>query len=243
MKRRLCLLAMIAAILLSVSPVSADGDFYVIAGGGGAVGTKITSLPCTISAPGFYYLGANFTYTGVGPAITISDDGATLDLMGFRISGNGTNKGIYMSGRKNVEIRNGSLKNFTYGIQAELGFRHRIINVRVEGNNTYQSDSYGIKLNGSAHLVKGCSAWGSGCGIALGGGTVSGCHLEGCTVGIAIFTGNVIGNSVYLVDNQMGITGGNVMLDQNTVTNNGGVGITNYDIIGSAPAWGTNVGR
>jgi hypothetical protein len=84
---------MIATILLSLTPAAADSDFYVISGGG-AVGTRITSLPRIISAPGFYYLGANFTYTGVAPAITVAANGVTLDLMGFSLSGNGTNKGI-----------------------------------------------------------------------------------------------------------------------------------------------------
>jgi hypothetical protein len=239
MKRNLFLLTLVGLVLFSASPVLAD--FYVIAGGG-AVGTKITILPYTISAPGFYYLGANFNYTGTAPAITVNADGVTLDLMGFRLSGNGTNKGIFMHGRKNVEIRNGSLQNFTYGIQEDSsGVRHRVINVRVEGNNTYQFDSYGINLDGNAHLVKGCSAWGSNTGITITNGTVNGCHLEGCRFGISISnSGNAIGNSVWLGGNQVGITGGNVMLDQNTVAGTGS-GNINYDIYGTA-AWGTNVG-
>ena len=63
MKRKYWLLLLVCAVLLSGRPVLADGDFYVVVGGGG-VGTKITSLPFTISAPGFYYLGSNLTYTG-----------------------------------------------------------------------------------------------------------------------------------------------------------------------------------
>lgn len=242
MKKRLGFLAMIAAILLTITPAAADSDFYVIAGGG--VGTRIASLPYTISAPGFYYLGANFTYTGVAPAISVTADGVTLDLMGFSLSGNGTNKGIFMSARKNVEIRNGSLHNFSYGIQEDspAGVRHRVINVRVEGNNTYLLDSYGIQLNGNANLVKGCSAWGSNTGIRLANGTVNGCHLEGCRFGISISnSGNAIGNSVWLAGNQVGITGGAVMLDQNTVAGTGS-GNINYDIFGTA-AWGVNGGH
>jgi hypothetical protein len=239
MKRRLFLLALVGVVLLSAGPALAD--FYVIAGGG-APGTKITVLPYTISAPGFYYLGANFNYTGGAPAITVNADGVTLDLMGFRLTGNGANKGIYMSARKNVEIRNGSLQNFSYGIHEDAtGVRHRIINVRVEGNNTYLLDSYGIKLDGNAHLVKGCSAWGSNTGIYLNNGIVNGCHLEGCRFGIDIHdSGSAIGNSVWLAGNQVGMTGGNVMADQNTVAGTGS-GNINYDFYG-APAWGTNVG-
>ena len=206
------------------------------------MGTKISSLPCTISAPGFYYLGANFTYTGVNPAISVNSDGATIDLMGFRITGNGTNKGIYLSGRKNVEIRNGTLQNFTYGIHedSDAGVRHRVINVRVEGNNN-QSNSYGIQLAGNAHLVKGCTLSASRFGVEIvnGTGTVSGCLIEGCKFGISNSnSGNIIGNFVLVGDLQSGILGGDLMLDQNTVS---GTGI-HYDVFGSGAQWGTNVG-
>jgi len=51
MPRKLFHMVLMAAVLLWTTPLLADGDFYVIAGGGG-VGTKITSAPYTISAPG-----------------------------------------------------------------------------------------------------------------------------------------------------------------------------------------------
>jgi hypothetical protein len=60
MKRMRGMLWLIGALGLSAAPVLADGDFYVIAGGGG-VGTKISSLPYTITKPGFYYLAGNVT--------------------------------------------------------------------------------------------------------------------------------------------------------------------------------------
>lgn len=241
MKKKLLLLAIMGAVLLSAAPVLADDSFYVIAGGD-APGTKIISLPYTISAPGFYYLRSNLTYNGDTPAITINTNGVTLDLMGFRLNGKGTNTGIYMSGRKNVEIRNGTLQNFAYGINedSDTSVRHRVINVRLEGNNTYGLNSYGIRLLGNAHLVRGCTAWGSNTGISITNGTVSGCQVEGCRFGISINgSGNVIGNYAYSGDNQAGILGGDLMLDQNTVS---GTGI-HYDVFGAGAQWGTNVGK
>ncbi|MBU4448351.1 MAG: hypothetical protein KKD99_07175, partial [Proteobacteria bacterium] len=53
------------------------------------VGTKITSVPYTISSPGFYYLGGNLTYSGTGSAISVDADNVTLDLMGFSLTGAG----------------------------------------------------------------------------------------------------------------------------------------------------------
>jgi hypothetical protein len=241
MHRRLCHLAMIAAILLSVSPALADGDFYVIAGGG-SLGTRITTLPLAISTPGFYYLGGNLSHTGDTPAITVNVDDVTIDLMGFCLSGKGTNNGIFMSGRKNIEIRNGTVRNFALGISEDStsSARHRVINVRVEGNDTYGLNSYGIQLDGSAHLVKGCTAWGSNTGISIASGTVSGCQVEGCKFGISMNgSGNVIGNFVVAGLTQAGILGGDLMLDQNTVTGDG----IHYDVFGSGAVWGTNVGK
>ena len=61
MKRTLWLLACLGALLLSAAPVPADDGFYVIAAGQPSVGTKITSLPYTISTPGYYYLTGNLS--------------------------------------------------------------------------------------------------------------------------------------------------------------------------------------
>jgi len=42
-------------LFLVISVTYAHADFYVIAGSRG-IGTKIRSLPYTISSPGFYYI-------------------------------------------------------------------------------------------------------------------------------------------------------------------------------------------
>jgi hypothetical protein len=81
--------------LLSSSPAWAE-DFYVIAGGG-AVGTKITSVPYIITQPGFYYLGGNLSYNATGNAITVNANDVTIDLMGCTLScttGSGITHGI-----------------------------------------------------------------------------------------------------------------------------------------------------
>ena len=84
------LVALLAAVLLSGSAAWAQGDFYVIAGGGPPVGTKISSVPYTITQPGFYFLTGNLTYNGAGNAITVSANNVTLDLMGFSLSHTGS---------------------------------------------------------------------------------------------------------------------------------------------------------
>ena len=47
--------------------------------------------------------------------ITINADNVTLDLMGFSLvgpGGTGLYDGIHMNGRTNVEVRNGTVRNF-----------------------------------------------------------------------------------------------------------------------------------
>jgi hypothetical protein len=178
------MLTLTAALMLGLSlgiPL-ARGDFYVVPVARG-VGTPIYSVPFTISEPGLYYLTKNLAYSATtGAAITVQANDVTIDLMGFVISGpgasSGTNHGIYMNGRKNVEIRNGTLRGFGYhGVVEDgeaSGHQHIVINVRAVGNGWD-----GIRLAGYGHLVQGCtasengayasgSAWGAGMGIGDG---------------------------------------------------------------------------
>ena len=110
-----------------------DGSSAVPAG----VGTQITTVPYHITAAGFYYLGGN-----LNGRIYIESNNVTLDLMGFTMSGSGAGSGtgITISGvRHNVEIRNGTVRNFVDGIGAHFvdppEMCHRVIDVRLIGNN------------------------------------------------------------------------------------------------------------
>ncbi|MFZ5453195.1 MAG: NosD domain-containing protein [Thermodesulfobacteriota bacterium] len=198
MKRFLWLLALLGALLLSAAPVPADDGFYVVAGRP-AVGTRISRLPYTINAPGYYYLGGNLSYTK-GHGITVNADNVTIDLMGFTLTGpNMANdyNGIYMSGRKNVEVRNGTLSGWYMGVKEDYSgaSRHRMIGIRAVGNRN------GINLSGTSHLIKGCTAlpgsFGATMGLAiLGTGTVSDCITKDFDFGIYISSGTVSGNVV-----------------------------------------------
>jgi hypothetical protein len=196
MKRKLLPAIVLGLVLLSAGAALADGDIYV----GGPWGTRIKSLPFTINAPGAYYLGGNLSYSGSGNAITV-DAGlnhVTLDLMGFTITGTGSGKGIFMNGSKNVEIRNGTVTAFLFGIHESGGSAkgHRILNVRAVGNT-----KYGIWLENTGHMVKGCEvdsgAHGYGIYIYLAG-AVSGCTVRPGSGGQGIITwgGLISGNTV-----------------------------------------------
>lgn len=194
--KRFGLVAMVLAVVLCGA--AARADFYVVGAGGPPVGTRITSVPYTISNPGFYYFGKNLTHSDSGNAITVDANDVTLDLMGFSLTKSGAigvNTGIYMNGRTNVEIRNGTLRGFNSGIYEEgfLGNRHRIINVRAINNNN------GIWLCATDHLVKGCNASNNGgFGIIMGTGSIIDCVATNNNTGIYMNgPGNVLGNSVF----------------------------------------------
>ena len=158
------LIIMIA--LFAIGPVAYAGDLEPAAPPASTMKTldqvepriPITSVPLTISQSGSYYLTKNIT--AVGTAITVEANDVTIDLCGYTLKGpdTGINYGIFMSSRKNIEIRNGTVRDFYYGIveddEANTGFAegHRVIDVRAVSNT-----SSGISLSGGNHLVKGCT--------------------------------------------------------------------------------------
>lgn len=171
MQKRIWLLVLVLATVL-LSGTAAWADFYVI-GGGRGVGTRISSIPYTITAPGFYYLTQDLSMTasfGPNNAITVNADDVTLDLMGFRLycTGSGDTIGISIQGRKNVEVRNGTVRGFPAGgIYDQIGgYSYRFINLRLENNGIW-----GINLStGYYHLIHNCNITENGnSGIALTG--------------------------------------------------------------------------
>jgi hypothetical protein len=199
MRRTPGVFLLIWLLLVSATPVW--GDFYVVAVGGG-VGTKITSAPYTINEPGFYYLGKNLNSTGDG--ITVNSSNVTIDLMGFSIMGADRtvsgSVGIKLFNEvKNVEIRNGTIRQFDLGIYMDTMQSNvnaiRIINTRIINNNN------GIYIRGDNQLIKGCTVDDSALsGInAIGSGTISNNMVNYAAGGWGISTSgvwNVTGNTI-----------------------------------------------
>ena len=211
-------------LFLIICATYAHADFYVIAGSRG-VGTKISSLPYTISSPGYYYIAKNLSCT-TGTGIKITANNVTVDLMGFTIDGSGGpagSDGINMNGTANVEIRNGTVRDFSrLGITNELngGHGHRIINVRLFNNGTQ-----GIYFFNNGNLIQGCTAIGNGShGINTGyNSTAIGnvCKSNGGN-GITAGTGTTLIGNTCSNSGKYGIAfwGGYNMVDQNTLYDN-----------------------
>jgi hypothetical protein len=130
-----------------------------------------------IDNPGSYYLAGDRNASGTG--IEVNADNVTIDLMGYQLigPGSGTNYGINTNGFDNVEIRNGTVRDFQIGIYEinSTARSHRVINVRAILNS-----QQGIYLKGGGHLVKDCTASENG---ASAEGYVYGIYVEtSCTV-------------------------------------------------------------
>jgi hypothetical protein len=169
-------------------------------------------IPKTIDTPGSYYLTEDIS--SAGTAITVAVDDVTIDLAGFALvgPGSGINYGIYMTGRSNVEIRNGTVRDFDYGIyeNSSNSRGHRVIDVRAVSNGLR-----GICLYGSGHLVKGCTVGNNGTSATS---TVYGIYAgSGSTV-----TGNTAHhNGTSATSTVYGIFAGGSTVTGNTAYNNG----------------------
>jgi len=122
--------------------------------------TAITSIPYVISSPGVYCLTGNLSLGRInGRAIFIDADDVVLDLNGWTLEGTGGLAtelvGIKAYQRKNLTIRNGTIRGFYIGILLYdiLPFTtsqsHLIEDIRADRNTRS-----GIRVYGSSSIVR-----------------------------------------------------------------------------------------
>ncbi len=80
-------------------------------------GTPISSLPFTISTPGYYYLTRNLDGIIGSNGITIESNNVTLDLKGFQLTGpfeggSADDDGVEVTGASGITIRNGTISSW-----------------------------------------------------------------------------------------------------------------------------------
>jgi hypothetical protein len=110
-------------------------------------------IPLTITESGSYYLTGDVTVTGI--AITIEADDVVIDLSGFSITGNpGSSYGVMINGRSNVEIRNGTIRNF---IRAVTDTYTSGDNIRIIGINAVKLSGAGVYFFPDNVLIKDCT--------------------------------------------------------------------------------------
>jgi hypothetical protein len=147
-----------------------------------------SNIPMTITTSGSYYLAENVTLSGTGHAITVNVNNVTIDLCGFTMTGTdaASSYGIYMNGRNNVEIRNGTIRDFNSGIyeNSSSGQNYRILGIRV-----LSCQIQGIFLQGSDNCqVRDCAV--------ADGGTIT--DATGSAYAIYVTNNSIVsGNTVY----------------------------------------------
>lgn len=155
--------------------------------------TPISSLPCSISQSGSYYLTRNLTSAAGYNGISILVGNVTLDLNGFTLDGNANtaSRAVYMEFVSNVTVRNGTIVNWNKeGIDGFASAQVRVENVTVDNSN----NGYGIFV-GNAGVVARCQVRSSVVGIIAGdGSTVSNCSA------ISNQRGFQIGNAATITD-------------------------------------------
>jgi hypothetical protein len=189
------------------------------------VRTPISALPFIIPASGSYFVTGDLISASNG--ISVNADNVTIDLMGYSLIGPAAGFGIVMSGRSNVEIRNGTVRDFSVGINENggAGRNHRVVDLRADSNA-----NIGINLMGESHLVKDSTvANNGGSGMSVGAATTVTGSTAHTNVGTGISTGagaRVTGNTAY--NNSAGgiLTGFGATVIGNTAHNNNGDGIS-----------------
>ena len=166
--------------------------------------------------------------------LVIAADDVVLDLGGFSLVGNGMGSGmlasgIFMDDRKNVVIRNGTIRNFGgNGVREDSDFglakNHQVSGLRVLDNG-----ARAIALSGDNHQVTDCFVSGNDGGIVAGNFArlVGNIALDNSALdsGIAAQSASTItGNRS--VGNGIGISpGSGSTVSGNTVTDNAIFGI------------------
>jgi hypothetical protein len=117
-------------------------------------------IPFIISGPGSYCLTGDMEKPmQMGTAVTINSDNVLLDLGGYRIDGGDTEKkgqafGIYAISRKNIIIKNGTVRGFMNGITiTEDAGTVSQANV-VEDIRSEMNWSVGMLVTGRGNIVR-----------------------------------------------------------------------------------------
>lgn len=182
-------------------------------------GTPISSLPLTITQPGYYYVTRPLTGGVSQSGITVQTSNVTIDLNGFTLTGGATpGNGITIAGFRNVVIENGAVRGWDTGIDAFGCGNCRIARVQASSNN-----NLGMKLAQNS-TVSDCNiSLNTGGGILVQQATVRDCTFsENGGYAVSVYSqsliegGRFVANSFGIVANENSTT-----LRRNELSGNG----------------------
>ncbi len=121
--------------------------------------TVIDSIPFTITVQGIYCLKGHLaTSLTSGNLIEIQTNNVTIDMNGFKLGGLAAGagtlaNGIYALDRRNITIRNGSIRGFFRGIflqgDAASSSGHLLEDLRLDGNRFT-----GAQVEGTGNIIR-----------------------------------------------------------------------------------------
>ena len=201
-----------------VQPVRASGTIYIKADG------SVIPQDAPISSVD----NVTYTFTGnINDSIVVERDNIIIDGAGYTVQGTGAyeSKGIDLSGKENVTIRNMETRAFYYGIYLSESSNNSVV-----GNNITANNWYGIcPLYSSNNIISGNNITNNEYGIYLisssNGNSMSGNNITDNSYGIYLQdtsnNNSVKGNNI--TNNYDGIYLGNSSINTisgNNITNN-----------------------
>jgi hypothetical protein len=183
-------------------------------------GTPITSIPITITQPGYYYLTRNLTAAADNQnGITIDADYVTLDLKGFTLTGsNRTGVGIgAVNHARQLSVLNGNIVRWATGVDGLLASYAEYDHLRAGDNLT------GMTIFSST--VQDCSIdENNTVGIVLSYSTIRQCQITANSFnGISATSASVIEENRFEMNSQgstgfadIDVTGNDNVIKDNT---------------------------
>ncbi len=145
--------------------------------------TPISSIPFSITQPGSYYLTGNLSTALAVDGISIDAKNVTIDLNGFRMTGNGAGlKAIHITNAnvttETLVVKNGTMTGWQMAIGGDSA---SIIAGSIEG--VHIRDGFGIQLTNAKNVevtrcvLENCTAPNNGIITVGRGGVVTNCRV------------------------------------------------------------------
>ncbi len=170
----------------------------------------IDHLPFTISQSGSYYLTKSLTGNGTNDGITVAASNVTVDLNGFTLDGaTGHQAGVRGTGAVGITIGNGTVTNWSEGIDLGNSSGGAVRNIEASGNTNYAI------ISPQRGIVSGCTVHNNYSGVFVRPRT----QMTGCSVTLSTGYGVVTDTEAAIERNVIeDNTGANVALSGTGIT-------------------------
>jgi hypothetical protein len=172
--------------------------------------TEITGPQYTIGAPGIYCLNSS-----IGGSIQVNADDVVIDMNGHTLESlNSTGDGIYAFDRKNITVRNGTIRGFRIGAQinGKASKGHLFEHLRVSDNS-----GAGIFVAGDGSIVRNNLLFNNG-----GAGAGAKWAIYAFGTGLHVHDNEVVETGVGVTPNEVvgiNVSGTGVVVERNVVSN------------------------